>query len=81
MQVLINSQGVIRSLYSDSLQLAALGPLQITRASHVEPDREGRWWADLAPVIGPLLGPFSLRSEALLAEQQWLEAHRLAAAS
>ena len=41
----------------------------ITRASHVEPDAEGRWLADLTPVAGPVLGPFDLRSEALAAEQ------------
>ncbi len=31
------------------------------------------WWADLLPVNGPVLGPFSTRSEALEAELRWLE--------
>jgi hypothetical protein len=33
----------------------------------------------LAPVGGPRLGPYSLRSQALTAEQTWLEAHWLTA--
>jgi hypothetical protein len=43
----------------------------------VEPTLDGRWTADLAPVHGPVLGPFSSRSEALTAERHWLEAHWL----
>ena len=49
----------------------------ITRASHVEPDQQGRWLADLTPVAGPVLGPFERRSEALEAEQSWLAEHWL----
>ena len=30
------------------------------------------WWADLSPVKGPKLGPFSRRSDALQAENYWL---------
>ena len=51
----------------------------IARASHVEPDPDGRWQADLRPVGGPVLGPFDRRSEALAAELAWLEAHWLVA--
>ena len=61
----------------EELDLAALGSLTIQRASHVEPDATGLWWADLTPVQGPCLGPFARRSEALIAEVQWLEAHWL----
>ena len=32
-----------------AVDLAALGVLSIRRASHVEPDEEGRWWVDLGP--------------------------------
>jgi len=49
-----------------------IGKLQITRASHVEPDRDGFWWADMGPVEGPALGPFNNRTEALGAERGWL---------
>ena len=54
---------------------SVFGDLAIRRASHVEPDAAGRWWADLAPVGGPRLGPFDRRSEALAAELRWLERH------
>jgi hypothetical protein len=67
----------VRCLYGEVIDLTVLGPVFIHRASQVEPDAEGRWWADLAPVDGPSLGPFARRSEALAAERQWLETHRL----
>ncbi|MEN9664013.1 MAG: hypothetical protein RLZZ326_376, partial [Planctomycetota bacterium] len=43
-----------------------------SRASHVEPDADGNWGADMGPVDGPVLGPFKNRSEALGAERGWL---------
>lgn len=73
MQLVIGPDGRARAIYSESIDLASLGPLTITRASQVEPDGEGRWLADLLPVLGPVLGPFALRSEALAAEVAWLE--------
>ncbi len=69
--------GVVRCLYDEVIDLSALGPLTIARASQVEPDSEGRWWADLRPVKGPVLGAFALRSQALAAERAWLERHWL----
>ena len=30
------------------------------------------WWADMGPVDGPVLGPFSSRDQALAAELEWL---------
>lgn len=69
----IDPGGNITCLYGETIELSALGSLKIRRASHVEPDQHGIWWADLAPVGGPQLGPFALRSEALQAEQAWLE--------
>jgi hypothetical protein len=77
MELVVDRRGTVRCLYNESLDLAALGRLTITRASHVEPDRHGQWFADLAPVGGPRLGPFERRSEALIAEASWLEAHRI----
>jgi hypothetical protein len=74
MQLVIDNKGVARCLYDETIDLAALGALTITRASHVEPDAQGRWIADLSPVSGPRLGPFDRRSEALDAEREWLEA-------
>lgn len=77
MQLLIAPDGAVRCLYDEAIDLAALGRLKIHRASHVEPDEHGGWNADLSPVGGPLLGPFSCRSDALAAEQAWIEQHWL----
>ena len=73
MQLLISPDGSVQCIYGEEIDLAVLGKLTITRASHVEPDQQGRWFADLAPAGGPKLGPFSRRSEALAAEIEWLE--------
>jgi len=75
MQLVIDARGVVRCVYGEAIDVATLGPPTITRASHVEPDGYGRWWAELMPVGGPRLGPFILRSHALDAERAWLEAH------
>ena len=77
MELVIDPSGAIRCVYDEAIDLAALGKLRVARASHVEPDAQGRWTADLRPVDGPLMGPFTLRSEALAAEQRWLEQHWL----
>lgn len=77
MQLVITPTGTIRCLYDESVDLRALGELTVRRGSHVEPDHGGRWFADLAPVAGPTLGPYSTRSQALAAELAWLEANWL----
>lgn len=61
-------------LYSDELidMARAIGTVLIGRASRVEPDTSGRWTADMAPVNGPVLGPFGTRQEALEREAAWL---------
>ena len=78
MNLIIDRGGSVRGIYGEVIALHALGPVAITRASHVEPDSQGRWLADLSPVGGPVLGPFEKRSEALEAEVAWLEANWLA---
>ncbi len=77
MELVIDAGGSIRCIYGEELDLRALGRLQITRASHVEPDRDGFWWADMGPSGGPVLGPYGSRSEALAAERKWLAGHPL----
>ena len=77
MQLVVEPQGGIRCLYCETLPLAMLGQVTIARGSHVEPTPSGAWLADLAPVGGPVLGPFPLRSDALAAEVAWLEQHWL----
>ena len=76
MDLIIETDGTGRCVYDETIDLASLGKLLITRASHVEPTA-GHWLADLALVGGPLLGPFHLRSQALAAERRWLEDHWL----
>jgi len=80
MQIVVQTDGAVRCLYGEELELSLLGKLSIARGSHVEPTADGEWTADLSPVSGPVLGPFPNRSEALCAERQWLEAHWLPAA-
>ena len=77
MHLLIDTEGQIFCLYTEQIDLPAMGILSIRRASLVEPDGRGEWWADLSPLGGPLLRPFAIRSAALAAEQKWLEAHWL----
>jgi hypothetical protein len=72
MELVVDAGGDVRCIYGEELNLRELGKLQITRASHVEPDAEGYWWADMGPVDGPVMGPFRSRSEALQAERGWL---------
>jgi hypothetical protein len=77
MQMVIDARGNVHCLYGEAIDLSLLGTVSIRRASHVEPDCDGKWWANLAPVGGPMLGPFDRRSEALQLEQSWLEIHWL----
>ena len=72
MELHVSPAGQVRCLYGEAIDLGQLGTLSITRGSHVEPAAGGRWTADVAPVGGPVLGPFPHRSEALAAERQWL---------
>lgn len=73
--MIVQPNGEITTLYAEVLDLAALGALKIARASEVEPDDQGDWWAQI--LDGPRLGPFPLRSQALAAEVAWLIEHRL----
>jgi len=77
MQIIIEPDGTARCIYSEAIDLAAIGSPTITRASHVEPDQQGRWLADMLPVGGPVLSGFAHRSEALAAEHAWLETNWL----
>lgn len=72
MELVIDVVGDIRCIYSEDVDLTKLGKATIQRASHVEPTTDGGWTADMAPMGGPVLGPFQHRSAALEAEVFWL---------
>jgi hypothetical protein len=72
MELVVDAGGDVRCIYGEDLDLREIGKLQITRASHVEPDAAGYWFADMAPSDGPVLGPYGSRTEALQAEREWL---------
>lgn len=76
-EIIFGDDGTARCIYSDETAsiMRALGPVRTSRASHVEPDVTGRWWADLRPCGGPVLGPFETRALALAAEVEWLSGH------
>ena len=74
MELIVDAGGNVRCIYDEALDLREIGTLKITRASHVEPDAEGCWWADMGPVGGPVLGPSRNRTEALRAEREGLSA-------
>ena len=77
MTCVITESGKLVFVWDDKLAcLRELGPTSIKRASMVEPTGDGRWIADMAPSCGPILGPFSLREEALAAEREWLAKNR-----
>jgi hypothetical protein len=73
----ITSDGEVRGVHTELLDLDMLGQLDIQRASTVE-WTGGAWWAQI--IGGPLLGPFQKRSEAIQAEVAWLEANALSGA-
>ena len=76
MEVFIDADGSLRAIHDDDLteMLGEVGTLTIRRASRVEP-AQGGWSADMAPVDGPVLGPFAKRRDALAAEVEWLKSH------
>ena len=74
----VTPTGTLKCLYTEALDLDQLGSPSITpHISHVDPDENGQWWADLEPVDGPVLGPFAKKSDAIRAEVEWIEEHVL----
>jgi len=79
-EIIVDADGNIRMIYDDNVTpvLAEQGDLKVKRASHVEPSEEGLGWvADLSPVNGPCLSPFTRRKDALKAELEWLGSHNV----
>jgi len=65
--------GTMNVIYTENIDLNEIGKLDIKRASHVEPNSNGQWTADMGPINGPILGPFETRTQALEEEVKWLE--------
>ena len=65
--------GTMNTIYTENIDLNEIGKLDIKRASHVEPNSDGQWTADMSPISGPVLGPFETRTQALEEEMKWLE--------
>ena len=81
LDIVIEADGGVRFVADDLLAEVFDGERQVTtRVSFVEPDADSideiRWMADLAPIAGPMLGPFRTRAEALAAERNWLRQER-----
>jgi hypothetical protein len=76
-EIVIDPAGNAHGIYGEEFDFTCLGEVRIRRASHCEPDEHGRWFANLSPVGGPKLGPFTKRSAALASELSWLRAHVL----
>tara|TARA_R110002072_G_scaffold145460_1_gene291979 strand:+ start:127097 stop:127336 length:240 start_codon:yes stop_codon:yes gene_type:complete len=72
MILIAESDGLMRCVYDEAIDVGQLGSITIERASHVEPKCDRTWTADLTPVGGPLLTGFERRSKALAAEIDWL---------
>ena len=72
-ELIIGLGGNVRMIYSEMIEPHAFGEPTIERGSHVEPDQNGFWWADLSPCNGPRLGPYTIRSRAIEAEIAWLK--------
>jgi len=76
MRLRIDPEGNILALYQENLVLGELGPAEVQRASHVEPEGD-LWFVDLGPAGGPKVGGFEKRSTAIQIEVEWIEANVL----
>lgn len=73
-ELVVGCDGGVRCIYDEVLDLREIGKLQITRASHIEPDAEGFLVGGYGAVRWAGLGG---RTEALGAERGWLLTNRL----
>lgn len=74
----VDEDATMHFIYNDDLRdLLDEGGSTIRRASHVEPDDDLTWHADLSPIEGPVLRGFPTREAALRAEVDWINTHHL----
>ena len=67
----VTSDGNIRCLYTDEVDLVQLGRLQVSRASHIEFDNYLRKWTITSAKTGKRLHSVRTREEALDWECQY----------
>jgi hypothetical protein len=66
------SNGVIRMLHDDEVDLSIFGKVTVTRASHVEFNNDtGKWYVQSAKTLKMLKEDLPTRAEALAWEKQY----------
>lgn len=72
--MLINiKDGCIKHIYNEDIDLSSIGEQQVKRASVVDPEDNGKWFADLSLSGGQKVTGFDKRSDALKYEINYLE--------
>ncbi len=72
-ELLVQPDGNIRCLYTDLIDLSALGTLHVNRASHVEFNDSDQTWSVRLADTGEVIGKgFKTRTEALEFEVNYL---------
>ncbi|MGH7307393.1 MAG: hypothetical protein ACREK6_01730 [Candidatus Rokuibacteriota bacterium] len=71
----LRPDGTVVGLYTDAIDLRALGHIRAERASAVEWDEVAQAWRARILATGEVLGPFQRREEAVDAERRVLAAH------
>lgn len=71
-QLQITPEGGVQMLHDDAVDLKDLGPINMTRASHVEFDNANQWWfVQSAKTLKILADGFKTREEALNWEKNY----------
>ena len=76
--IAINNDGSLQMIYSDEMrEILNEGQGSIRRASHVEPELDNTWSADMSPIGGQKLEGFETRESALKAEVEFINQNYL----
>jgi hypothetical protein len=69
----IEPDGTVVTVYTDTIDLRAVGHVHAVRASVVEWDESGQAWTARILATGEILGPFATQAEAVAAERNLLD--------
>jgi hypothetical protein len=75
----ITPDGTVVTVYTDTIDLRALGHVRAIRGSVVEWDEDRQAWTARILATRERLGPFPTRAEAVAAERRVLAAHLFSA--